>query len=230
MAEDSKDVDINDGKQEIHWNPQLERILASEGERALCFTWMHTRSEKRYSILTTYITLPVIVFSTVNGFVSAAAGSVLSDARAVSVAVGVVSMGIGVLNTVSAFFNWAKRSESHRMVALQYAKVHRSIMLELALPRAERIRAHDFLKMVRDNLDRLHETSPAVPDVVIADFKNHFEHTTPEVSKPEITNGLDPIDIYVDEDSRKAVMRTKSLTQSPSASLPPPTPIQVHKS
>jgi hypothetical protein len=154
----------------------------------------------------------------------------LSDARSVTVAVGVVSMGIGVLNTVSAFFNWAKLPESHRMVALQYAKVNRSIMLELALPRAERIRAHDFLKMVRDNLDRLHETSPAVPDSVINEFKVKFEHTTPDVSKPEITNGLDPIDIYVDEDTRKAIMRTKSMVPSPSASLPPPTPIQVHKS
>ena len=230
MAEAPKFVDIDDEKQEIHWNPQLERILASEGERALCFTWMHTRSEKRYSLFTTYITLPVIVFSTVNGFVSAAAGAVLDDARSVTIAVGVVSMSIGVLNTVSAFFNWAKRAESHRMVALQYAKVHRSIMLELALPRAERIRAHDFLKMVRDNLDRLHETSPAVPDSVISDFKSKFEHSTPDVSKPEITNGLDPIDIYVDEDTRKAILRTKSMVPSPSVSLPPSTPTLVHKS
>ena len=191
------------GKQEIHWNAQLERILASEGERALCFVWMHTRSEKRYSKFTTYIALPVIVLSTLNGFVSAAGGTIAEDPRSLSVAVGVVSMGVGVLNTLTSYFSWAKRAEAHRMVALQYSKVHRSIMLELALPRDERIRANDMLKMVRDQLDRLHETAPQVPDAIIADFKKHFADTTPEVSKPEITNGLDPIDIYVDEENRK---------------------------
>ena len=191
------------GKQEIHWNAQLERILASEGERALCFVWMHTRSEKRYSKFTTYIALPVIVLSTLNGFGSAAGGTIAEDPRSLSVAVGVVSMGVGVLNTLTSYFSWAKRAEAHRMVALQYSKVHRSIMLELALPRDERIRANDMLKMVRDQLDRLHETAPQVPDAIIADFKKHFADTTPEVSKPEITNGLDPIDIYVDEENRK---------------------------
>ena len=204
MADESASaVATQTSKPEIHWNAQLERILASEGERALCFVWMHNRAEKRYSKFTTYIALPVIVLSTVNGFVSAAGGSIAEDPRALTLAVGVVSVGVGVLNTLTSYFAWAKRAEAHRMVALQYSKVHRSIMLELALPREERIRANDMLKMVRDQLDRLHETAPQVPDAIIADFKKNFADTTPEVSKPEITNGLDPIDIYVDEENRK---------------------------
>jgi hypothetical protein len=202
-------------KTEIHWNAQLERILASEGERALCFMWMHNRSEKRYSKFTSYIALPVIVLSTLNGFVSAAGGTITDDPRTLSVAVGVVSMGVGVLNTLTSYFSWAKRAEAHRMVALQYSKVHRSIMLELALPREERIRANDMLKMVRDQLDRLHETSPQVPDAIIADFRKHFADTTPEVSKPEITNGLDPIDIYVDEENRKVRANTPNANGTP---------------
>lgn len=203
------------GKQEIHWNAQLERILASEGERSLCFMWMHNRSEKRYSKFTTYIALPVIVLSTLNGFVSAAGGSIADDPRTLSVAVGIVSMGVGVLNTFTSYFAWAKRAEAHRMVALQYSKVHRSIMLELALPREERIRANDMLKMVRDQLDRLHETSPQVPDAIIADFRKKFADTTPDVSKPEITNGLDPIDIYVDEENRKVRANSTPIVDTP---------------
>lgn len=204
MPEDS---DSSSSGQTVHWNPQLERILASEGERALCFTWMHNRSEKRYSKFTTYIALPVIVLSTLNGFISAAGGSIVADPAALSVGVGIVSMGVGVLNTLTSYFAWAKRAEAHRMVALQYSKVHRSIMLELALPRDERIRANDMLKMVRDQLDRLHETSPQVPDVIIADFKKHFGDSTPDVSKPDITNGLDPIEVYVDEENRRVRAR-----------------------
>lgn len=216
MSSEEEQSQQTTSKQEVHWNSQLERILASEGERALCFAWMHTRSEKRYSQFTTYIALPVIVLSTVNGFVSAAGGSIAPDPQALSVAVGVVSMGVGVLNTLTTYFGWAKRAEAHRMVALQYSKVHRSIMLELALPREERVRAHDMLKMIRDQLDRLHETSPQVPDTIIQDFKRNFADTTPEVSKPDITNGLDPIDIYVDEEHRRVRASTPSGGSPPS--------------
>lgn len=221
MADDSASATAaTQTSKEIHWNAQLERILASEGERALCFMWMHTRAERRYSSFTSYIALPVIVLSTVNGFVSAAGGTIANDPRTLSVAVGVVSMGVGVLNTLTSYFSWAKRAEAHRMVALQYSKVHRSIMLELALPREERIRANDMLKMVRDQLDRLHETSPQVPDAVIADFRKHFADTTPDVSKPEITNGLDPIDIYVDEENRKVRASHHSEKGTPTTPSP----------
>jgi len=208
-------------KKEIHWNPQLERILSSEGERALCFSWLHTRAEKRYSSFTTYVALPSIVLSTVNGFVSAAGGALSSNPVSLSIGVGVVSMGIGMLNTLTTYFAWAKRAEAHRLTAGQYSRVHRSIMLELALPRAERIRAQDFLKVTRDQLDRMYETSPEVPDVVIAHFKKLFGDTTPEVSKPDITNGLDPIEVYVDEDNR----RVKSSSQNGSPSSHATTPV-----
>lgn len=53
-----------------------------------------------------------------------------------------------------------------------------------------------MLKAVRDETQRLEETSPQIPDVVIREFKKKFGDTTPEVTKPEITNGLDPIYVY----------------------------------
>lgn len=68
-------------------------------------------------------------------------------------------------------------------------------MIELALPRDERLNPNDMLKMVRDQMDRLHETAPQIPDSIIADFRDKFADNTPEVSKPEITNGLDPIEV-----------------------------------
>lgn len=204
----------NADKKEIHWNPQLERILSSEGERALCFSWLHAHSERRYSSFTSYVALPSIVLSTVNGFISAAGGALTNNPVSLSIGVGVVSMGIGMLNTLTTYFAWAKRTEAHRLTASQYSRIHRSIMLELALPREERIRAHDFLKVTRDQLDRLYETAPEIPDAIIATFKKRFGDTTPDVSKPEITNGLDPIEVYVDEENRK--VRSSSQMSSPS--------------
>lgn len=206
------DAAVSD-KKTLHWNPQLERILACEGERALCFSWLHARAEKRYSRLSTYVALPVIVLSGVNGFISGIGGSIVPDPGALGIGVGALSLGIGILNTVGTYFGWAKRSESHRMVAIQYSKIHRSILIELSLPRDERIAAADMLKMIRDQLDRLHETSPQVPDEIIAEFRGKFGETTPEVSKPEITNGLDPIEVYTDEETMVRRIRARELTR-----------------
>ena len=47
-------MDESSGKHEITWNRQLERILSDEGERSLCFQWLHNKSEKRYTKLNTY--------------------------------------------------------------------------------------------------------------------------------------------------------------------------------
>lgn len=188
---DQADVDIN-------WNSQLERILSDEGERALCYTWLHSKSERYYSRLSTYITLPVIVLSTIAGAGSIGSQSLVGEgsAQSANIVIGTISLTVATLNTVASYFGWAKRSEAHRIAATTYAKVHRFIQIELALPRDERIEAKDMLKIVREQCDRLQETSPHIPDNVIREFREKFGETTPDVKKPEITNGLDPIVVY----------------------------------
>lgn len=184
---------------DIQWNSQLERILSEEGERALCFSWLHNQAHKRYTGLNIYITLPTIVMSTLAGTASIGSQTLFqNNIDMSSYVVGAISITVGVLNTVSSFFGWAKRSEGHRISAMTYSKIHRFILIELSLPRRERMAAKDMLKNVRDQLDRLEETSPAIPDSVIARFKYKFGETTPGVSKPEITNGLDPIAVFVE--------------------------------
>ena len=181
---------------DVSWNSQLERVISDEGERCLCFSWLHSKSEKRFSKLNTYISIPVIVMSTVAGSASIGSQSLFNGSQAGNICIGLISLSVGVMNTVSSFFSWAKRSESHRIAAITYQKIYRFILIELALPRKERMAARDMLKIVRDQCDRMQETSPQIPEFVIQEFKDKFAKTTPDLKKPEITNGLDPIIIY----------------------------------
>jgi hypothetical protein len=183
------------GEHKISWNSQLERILSDEGERALCFTWLHSKSEKYYSRLSTYINLPVIMLSTIAGAGSIGSSTLFNNSQAANIVIGTISLGVATLNTVESYFGWAKRSEAHRMSGTAYGKVYRFIQIELALPRSERIAAKDMLKIVREQCDRLQETSPQIPDVIIGEFKAKFSSNT-EVTKPEITNGLHPIHVH----------------------------------
>ena len=205
---------MEDNNPEIKWNSQIERILAEEGERALCFSWLHTQSEKVYSRYNNYITLPTIVLSTIAGTASIGSQALFGENLASSFIIGGLSLSVGILNTVSTHFGWAKRTEAHRLASASYSKIHRFILVELSLPRKERMSAYDMLKVMREQLDRLQETSPRIPDIVIDMFKNKFGETTPKVSKPEITNGLDPIQVYVDEPRTSNDGRTPDTLQT----------------
>ena len=187
---------MDDQKIKIKWNGQIERILSEEGERALCYSWLHTHSQKRYTILNNYITIPTIILSTIAGTASIGSQSLFNDPAASSIGIGVLSLTVSVLNTIASHFGWAALKESHRMTSSAYSKIHRFILIELSLPRKERMEAQDMLKVVRDQLDRLHENSPQVPDNIIQKFKKQFGESTPDLSKPNITNGLDPIQVH----------------------------------
>jgi hypothetical protein len=183
--------------EEIHWNQQLEEILTQEGERALCFSWLHNKSQARVAKYDTNIALPVIVLSTIAGTGSIASPSLFGQSQTASLVIGLISLSVGVMNTVSNYFGFAKRSEAHKISAITYAKIHKFIVIELALPRKERMKAKDMLKIIREQLERLSEISPQIPDPVITLFNAKF-HDQKNVSKPEITNGLDPIHVYVE--------------------------------
>lgn len=177
------------------WNEQLERILASEAERCLCYSVLHRLCEQRYSSLNNYIALPCIVLSTLAGTCSVGSSSLFGNGPAASVAIGGVSILVGILNTLGSYFSWARRSEGHKSSSVQYGKLHRFLMIELSLPRAQRMTAGDLLKTMRDQIDRLFETSPAVPPVIVAVFKDVYGENK-DISRPEIANGIDPIEIY----------------------------------
>jgi hypothetical protein len=206
-----------DGIGDIHWNSQLERVISDEGERSLCFSWLHSKSEKRFSKLNIYISLPVIIMSTLAGSASIGSKTLFDNAEGSNIGIGIISLSVGLLNTVSSFFAWAKRSEAHRIASITYQKIYRFILIELSLPRKERMAAKDMLKVVRDQCDRLQETSPQIPDIVIQEFKEKFGKTTPDLKKPEITNGLDPIYIYNSESplaSKKSFLNSDSSSAS----------------
>lgn len=179
----------------IHWTEMLEEYFASTGEKAHCLSWCHKRSEAMYSKRKTWIDLPVIVISGVTGFLSAGSTTMFSDPATSSVALGVASLFVSVLNTAGSYYGWAKRSEGHRISAIHYARLYRFISVELSLPRDERMDPSNFLKYVKDQYDRLQEISPLLPPEVIAEFQKKFANEK-EISKPEEANGLEKITVF----------------------------------
>lgn len=57
-----------------------------------------------------------------------------------------MSLFVGTLNTIGSYFGWAKRAEAHKISSITYARLHRYISVQLALPRNERLSPQDLLK------------------------------------------------------------------------------------
>lgn len=195
---------------DVSWNARLEEYFSSSGEKAHCLAVMHKQSEALYSRRRNFIELPVIIGSAAIGFLNAGSTTMFADPKTSSIALGVGSLAVGVLQTINTYFNWAKRAEGHRISAIQYSKLYRFLSIEMSLPRNERMTPADLLKQTRDTYDRLQEVSPMIPPEVIAKFKQTYAKYT-DVSKPEEANGLEKIEVFVEANP----MRPVSLSPRP---------------
>lgn len=218
-----------DSSIDIHWTERLEEYFVATGEKANCLAWVHKKSEELFSVRKTFIDLPVIVGSGVIAFLNAGSQSMFEDARISSIALGVGSLVVGIMNTMGTYFGWAKRAEGHRISAINYAKMYRFIAVELALPRDERMSPKDFLKVVKDTYDRLAEISPMIPPSIIHKFQRRFKKVT-DIAKPEEANGLHKIDVYrtPGDDAKSPDVRVK-LGPAPTPSFSVQNPMNKSK-
>lgn len=198
----------------ISWNDNLERLIAEEAERCTGQAWLHRECERVFASYTTWIALPVIILSTANGFLSGSSQMIFSNATTASIGIGAASLFTGVLSTVGSYFAWAKRTEAHRITAIQYNKLSHFLTVELTLPKKERIQAKDILKIMREDVERLLEISPAVPEFILNKYKKEFKDVT-DVAHPGIIKGLNKVIINKDNFIVTPVEEVKSLYIKP---------------
>ena len=178
------------------WTSEQEELLAEWSEKATCYRWLHSRSEKSYRMKNYLFTIPVIILSTLTGTANFAMDSfVPPENKQIAMAgVGSVNIFAGILSTLQNFLRYAELMESHRLSEVQWSKFGRNIAVELALEPKRRKPAHEFLKVCRTEYDRLIEQSPPIDDNVIKQFKRTFKKI--DIKKPDICNGLDKCKIY----------------------------------
>jgi len=175
------------------WSVEHEHILAEWADKAMCYRWLHTRSNSLYSNLNAWYTIPCIIISTLAGTANFAQGRVPEQYQALfTMVVGGVNILGGIISTIQQFLKITQLNEAHRVSSIAWDKFYRNIKIELAKHPNERIAVSHMLKMSKEEFDRLMETSPVIPDKIIAEFKQSFSKSEEFaiVSKPEICDVL----------------------------------------
>lgn len=186
------------------WTREIETLMAEWADKAVCYRWMHEKTERIFYRADMGFMFPVIILSTITGAGNFALNSVLTDPdhqKYAQLGLGGLSILTGIISTIGNRLGYGGRSEAHKGAAIQWGKFQRLIAIELAMHPNERIDCMGFLKMCRAELDRLIEQSPTIPDSVINACKIEFAKY-PKVRKPEIIGDIEKTNVFVNTEER----------------------------
>jgi hypothetical protein len=180
----------------VDWTLEHEQILVEWADKAMCYRWLHSRSNVMYNSLNAWYTIPVIVISTLTGTANFAQERVPLQYQSMFVMiVGGFNILAGIITTIQQFLKITQLNEAHRVSSIAWDKFYRNIKIELAKHPDERMNVTQMIKMCKEEFDRLMETSPNIPDKIILSFKTEFRYIDkntemPKIIKPEICDSL----------------------------------------
>ena len=207
------------GVKPVKWTKDHEKILIDWADKAMCYRWLHSKSNYKLSKINTYFTIPVIVMSTITGTANFAADRVPEDYRGYySMIIGGVNIFAGIITTIQQFLKIGELNEAHRVSSISWDKFYRKIRVELAKPPQERQNVYDFLKSCTEEFDRLMETSPVIEKQIIQLFNNTFngDHLDEKkkkmfesLKKPEICDSLESVQFSMFQEDENAKKENK---------------------
>lgn len=172
---DTEQVNQNKDKVKVIWSPENELIMVEWCDVAQCYKWLNSKSHEKYSRSHAWYTIPAIILSTISGTASFAQTSLPKNYQVYSpLIIGSINIFIGILTTIQQYLKISELNEAHRVSSIAWDKFARNIRIELSKHPDERTDAKTFLKICRQEFDRLMETSPGIHQDIIEEFNNVF--------------------------------------------------------
>lgn len=198
---DAEKKAIEAEKRKIHWSEENEDILVEWCDVAQCYKWLHATAHATYKSKNAWYTIPAIVLSTVSGTASFAQTSLPTAYQVYSpMVIGGINIFIGILTTVQQYLKISELNEGHRVSSISWDKYARNIRIELAKTPDERLDAGAFIKLCRQEFDRLMETSPMIPEKTVDQFIKKFkgknkddEEIYQKLRKPDICDKIETV-------------------------------------
>ena len=180
------------------WSDEIEDLLSEWAEVSMCYSYLHNYSTRKYKHKYHHLQIPIIILSTLTGTANFATDSYVPKdyQHGFSAGVGTLNIACGILGTLLAFLKYAELYEGHRISALAWSKLSRTIEIELSLQDCKRKPCREFLKICRSEYDNLLESSPNIDLDIISMFNKKFDGKYTGVRRPVICNGLKEIKAY----------------------------------
>ena len=160
----------------VTWKEEHEKIMIEWADKAMCYSWLHSKSYNLYKILDMWFTVPVIIISTITGTANFAQDRIpMNYSDYYVMVIGTFNILVGIITTIKQFLKISELNEGHRVSSIAWDKYYRNIRVELAKNPDERLPVEHFLKSAKEEFDRLMETSPNISARIIKQFQKTFK-------------------------------------------------------
>jgi hypothetical protein len=173
------------------WNDKNERIIISIGENAASYKWMHERCASHYKMISRFLSIVMIVFST-----GLSAGTVIptsSDNLAFDIVRRVFTYIITLMSVLQNFLKYEQTSQQHLASAMAHSQLYHDIQQHMCMYRRDRPNATTYVSNTLKQYDSLILKGPDINGRVVQQFKNAFKNT--EISVPDIADRIQKIEI-----------------------------------
>lgn len=175
------------------WYGFLEDMLARSAEEAQGYRIMHEKAYKHYHKISTRLTIPAIILSTLTGVANFGQSSLEPYLGSnAPLFIGAVSIVAAVFSTIAKYLRADEKSELNRSAMIQWDKLHRMLVTVLSQPRGKRVEAQEFLLQYREERNRLSEQMPVIPYKIRGWFmQNYGQQYSTTIQRPGILSIAD---------------------------------------
>ena len=213
MNEETIKSDVID----IKWQQHHETILIDWADKANCYSWLHNESYHKYNNKRNWYTIPVIIMSTLTGTANFALERVPKEYQDwYSIGVGSINILAGIITTIAQFLKLNELAEGHRIASLSWDKFYRNVKVELLKSYEERTDVNYFLKICKDEYDRLMESNPNIDNDILIKFKKKLTKGTSKAEikrKEKIFEELNKPEILGEIRSTKEIMYSININE-----------------
>jgi hypothetical protein len=160
------------------WTDEHEELLREYASKALCFIWLHYKSNAYYSKFYTYFTSIIIIFSTISGI-----GNFIFQNNPFK---QITSRILGTLNIISVVLSlsvqvvkFSQYMEAHKVSFISWDKLYNDIVNELEKSVEDRGNPNLVLCIIKNEFDRILDLSPTITNRVKKKFESVFHFRNP---------------------------------------------------
>ena len=153
-------------KYNSEWSENLEDIVKSWALKAVLQREMHNKSAKYYKTISTKVTLPLIMLTTLTSVGSF--GAVDSAQYKIWMyATGGLNLVAAFLASVMKFLKPDEKCSMHTRMSKLFDMYHRELTVQLGLAPDERERPDELIERAKKDMEELRNESPMVSDKVV---------------------------------------------------------------
>jgi hypothetical protein len=156
----------------IPWDDENENLMEKYCEVSKVLHRMYEAGYRLYYRYNLFFQIPIIILSSVAALLSFISNRI--TLAEFPIIVGVISVISTLLSTISNYLEIPMLSKSYSITAKAFEKLADQIEIQLTLRRSKRVPFNVFLKVVKDEYNRIREVSNILPSRIVAEYKGKY--------------------------------------------------------